>query len=58
MQSRQHQPPDHQKPVPPLPTTLWHRLPTSNQQQLALRVAELVLRVKRSKSGKENEHEH
>jgi hypothetical protein len=38
--------------------TLWHRLPTSNQQQLAHLIAELIQRVRTAEQDKERKHEH
>ena len=57
MRSRQRQLSNPQSSVPPVPTTLWHRLPTSSQQQLAHLVAELIQRVRRAAKDKECDHE-
>jgi hypothetical protein len=37
--------------------TLWHRLPTSSQQQLAHLIAELIQRVRTVEKDKERDHE-
>ena len=58
MQSRQRQASNPQSNVPPVPMTLWHRLPTSSQQQLAHLVAELIQRVRIAQKDKERQHEH
>lgn len=39
MQSKQRHSSTQQSRVPLIPTTLWHRLPTGSQQQLAHLVA-------------------
>ena len=57
MRSRQRQLSNPQSSVPPVPTTLWHRLPTSSQQQLAHVVAELIQRVRTTAQDKERDHE-
>ena len=38
--------------IPPVPTTIWHQLPASSQQQLAHLVAQLIQRVRVVKSDK------
>ena len=43
--------------IPPVPTTIWHQLPPSSQQQLAHLVARLIQRVRVAKSDKEQKHE-
>jgi hypothetical protein len=53
MQSRQRQPSNQQSTVPLVPTTLWHRLPTRSQQQLAHLVADLIQRVRTAVQDKE-----
>ncbi len=57
MQSRQTHSSNHQNSVPSVPTTLWHRLPPSSQQQLAHLVAELIQRVRIAVKDKEHDHE-
>lgn len=57
MRSRQRHLSNPQSSVPPVPTTLWHRLPTSSQQQLAHLVAELIQRVRIATKDKECDHE-
>jgi hypothetical protein len=57
MRSKQRQLSNPQSNVPPVPMTLWHRLPTSSQQQLAHLVAELIQRVRRAAKDKECDHE-
>ena len=58
MPSRQRPSFDQQSHVPPVPLTLWHRLPASSQQQLAHLVAELIQRVRTTAKDKERDHEH
>jgi hypothetical protein len=57
MQSRQRQSSNQQSNVPPVPLTLWQRLPASSQQQLAHVVAELIQRVRTTAQDKERDHE-
>jgi len=57
MQSKQRQSATQQSPVPPVPLTLWHRLPPSSQQQLAHLVAQLIQRVRTTAQDKERDHE-
>jgi hypothetical protein len=57
MQSKQRQPATQQSPGPPVPLTLWHRLPTGSQQQLAHLVAQLIQRVRTTAQDKERDHE-
>ncbi len=57
MQSRQRHSFTQRSNVPPVPLTLWHRLPVSSQQQLAHLVAELIQRVRTSAQDKERDHE-
>jgi hypothetical protein len=57
MQSRQRHPSNQQSHVPPVPATLWHRLPPSSQLQLAHLVAELIQRVRTTAQDKERDHE-
>ena len=47
-----------QDQVSPVPTTMWHQLPASSQQQLAYLVAQLIQRVRRAVKEQENNHEH
>ncbi len=44
--------------TPPVPSTIWHQLPASSQQQLAYLVAQLIQRVRRAVKEQENNHEH
>jgi hypothetical protein len=57
MQSKQRQPATQRSPVPPVPSTIFHRLPTSSQQQFAHLVAELIQRVRIAAKDKECDHE-
>jgi hypothetical protein len=57
MPSRQRQSSNHQSTVPPVPLTIFHRLPASSQQQLAHLVAELIQRVRTTAHDKERDHE-
>jgi hypothetical protein len=57
MQSRQRHRSTQQSNVPPVPMTLWHRLPPSSQQQLAHLVADLIRRMRTAAQDKENDHE-
>jgi len=48
----------HQQPlIPPAPTTIWHQLPVTSQQQLAHLVAELIQRVRTADKDKEQKNE-
>jgi hypothetical protein len=58
MRSRQRRASDQQTQLPPVPTTIWHQLPVSSQQQLAHLVAQLIQRVRVARLDKENDHEH
>ncbi len=53
MQSRLNQ----HNTVPPVPTTIWHQLTPTSQQQLAHLVAQLIQRVLQAQSDKEHNHE-
>jgi hypothetical protein len=57
MPSRQRQSSNQQSTVPPVPLTIFQRLPASSQQQLAHVVAELILRVRTTAQDKERDHE-
>jgi hypothetical protein len=57
MQSRQRQSSNQQSTVPPVPLTIFQRLPASSQQQLAHVVAELIQRVRTTAQDKERDHE-
>ncbi len=57
MQSSQRQSSNQQSNVPPVPLTLWQRLPVSSQQQLAHLVAELIQRVRTTAQNKERDYE-
>jgi len=58
MPSKQRHPAIPQNPVPPVPTTIFYRLPQSHQQQLAYLVASLIRRVHATRQSKEGKHEH
>ena len=57
MPSKQRQPSIPQSPVSPIPTTIFHRLPQSHQQQLAHLLADLIRRMHAGKQNREGEHE-
>ena len=57
MRSRQRQASNQQNTVSPVPTTIWHQLPPTSQQQLAHLVAQLIQRVRVAKLDKEQNHE-
>ncbi|HEU5230113.1 MAG TPA: hypothetical protein VFU49_20000 [Ktedonobacteraceae bacterium] len=57
MQSRQRRAPKQQGQFQPVPTTIWHQLPASSQQQLAHLVAQLIQRVRGVTSDKERNDE-
>jgi hypothetical protein len=57
MPSRQRQPSIPQNPVPPVPTTIFYRLPQSHQQQLAHLIADLIRRVRTAAQDKEDKYE-
>ncbi len=57
MQSRQCRASKQPNQIPPVPTTIWHQLPPSSQQQFAHLVAQLIQRVRVAKSDKEQNHE-
>ncbi len=57
MHSKQRQPDTQRSSVPPVPSTIFHRLPPSSQQQLAYLVADLIQRVRRAAKDKEHDHE-
>ena len=58
MQSRQRPSFTQRSNVPPVPLTIFHRLPASSQQQLAHLVADLIQRIRRAAQDKEHDHEH
>jgi len=43
--------------IPPGPTTIWHQLPPSSQQQLAHLVAQLIQRIRGAKSDRGHNNE-
>jgi hypothetical protein len=47
----------HQHQIPPGPTTMWHQLPASSQQQLAHLVAQLIQRIRQAAPDKEQSYE-
>jgi len=57
MPSRQRQSPILQTPIPPVPTTIFCRLPQSHRQQLAHLVADLIRRVRAAAQDKEDTRE-
>ena len=57
MQSSKLRASKQQDQLPAVPTTIWHQLPASHQQQLAHLVAQLIQRVRVAKSDKEQNHE-
>ena len=57
MQSSKLRASKQQDQLPPVPTTIWHQLPESHQQQLAHLVAQLIGRVRGATSDKEQNHE-
>ncbi len=57
MPSKQRQPSIPLSPVSPIPTTIFHRLPQSHQQQLAHLVADLIRRVRTAAQTREGDHE-
>ena len=57
MRSRQTRSPNHQNQILPVPTTIWHQLAPTSQQQLAHLVAELIRRVRQAAPDKERDHE-
>ena len=57
MPRRQRQSPILQTPVPPVPATIFCRLPQSHQQQLAHLVADLIRRVRTATQDKEDNRE-
>jgi hypothetical protein len=57
MQSKQRRASRQQEQILPVPTTIWHQLPPSSQQQLAYLVARLIQRVRVAQSDKEHHHE-
>lgn len=48
---------NQQNPVPPVPTTIWHQLPLTSQQQLAHLLADLIQRVRSVRLDKEGKYE-
>ena len=57
MPSRQRQSPILQTPVPPVPATIFYRLPQSHQQQLAHLIADLIRRVRTAAQTREDDHD-
>ncbi len=58
MPSRQRHLSIPQNTVAPVPTTIFHRLPQSHQQQLAHLMADLIRRVRTAAQTREGDHEH
>jgi len=57
MQSRKLSTSKQQDQVSPVPTTIWHQLPASSQQQLAHLVAQAIQRARQAASDKERIYE-
>ena len=57
MPSQQRHPSIPPNTVPSVPTTIFHQLPQSHQQQLAHLVADLIRRMHTAKQKREGEHE-
>ena len=57
MSSKQRQSSIQQSTVSPVPTTIFHRLPQSHQQQLAHLIADLIRRVRTAAQDREGDHE-
>ncbi len=58
MLSRQRHPSIPQNTISPVPTTIFHQLPQSHQQQLAHLIAGLIRRMHAAKQNREGDHEH
>ena len=57
MPSRQRQSPILQIPVPPVPATIFYRLPQNHHVPLAHLVADLIRRVRTATQDKEDNRE-
>ncbi len=57
MPSRQPHPSIAQNTVSQVPTTTFHQLPQSHQQQLAHLIADLIRRVRTAPQTREGDHE-
>ncbi len=57
MPSRQRHLSIPQNTVSPVPTTIFHQLPQSHQQQLAHLLADLIRHVRTARAAKEGDHE-
>jgi hypothetical protein len=57
MPNKPRHPSIQQSPVSPVPTTIFHRLPQSHQQQLAHLIADLIRRVRTAMQPREGDHE-
>ena len=57
MPSRPRHPSIAQNTVSPVPTTTFHQLPQSHQQQLAHLIADLIRRIHAAKQNREGDHE-
>ncbi len=57
MPSRQRQPSLQAIPVASVPTTIFHQLQESQQQQLAHLIADLIRHVRTARADKEGDHE-
>ena len=57
MPSRQRHLSIPQNTVSPIPTTIFHQLPQSHQQQLTHLIADLIRRVRIAAQDKEGTHE-
>mgnify|MGYP001381480968 CR=1 FL=1 len=57
MPSKQRHPPIPPNTVSSVPTTIFHQLPQSYQQQLAHLIADLIRRMHAAKQNREGDHE-
>jgi hypothetical protein len=57
MPNRQRQSPILQTPVPPVPATIFYRLPQNQKPQLAHLVTDLIRRVRTATQDKEDNRE-
>ena len=57
MPSRHRHPSMPQHTVSAIPTTIFHQLPQSHQQQLAYLIADLIRRLHAARQNREGDHE-
>ena len=57
MPSRQRHPSIPQNTVSSVPTTIFHQLPQSHQQQLAHLIADLIRRLRTAAQEREGDHD-